>query len=539
MNIVSLYTHHDSTISLSLDGAIFNLELERLLRFRYISILRWRLDRFEECLVEALECMRRVWPVPEVFDLCVVDHKVSTVGPYFECIRRLVPAETYSSQHHHHSHAANAFYQCPYDQALIFSYDGIGSDGCFNVYLGRQWEITRVKSIGHPSLGFLYRDVALALAEIHKNPDWNLTQLALSVSGKLMGLAAYGQVRPRMLRAFSEYYASGSLAPVNALVAEIAGDEPGRLVTIDEYVQKQYREQIRVPQISGALAADLAACNQRAFEDTFLEHALPLIEQYGDLPVCLAGGCSLNVLLNERLRGMIGNRIFVAPNTDDSGISLGQIFLERPPDERANVAYTGLPILDAQDLPHHTRARGGRRVSVDELCRLLRRGDIIGIVRGNSEVGPRALGNRSIVCDPSFPEMKDTINDIKRREWFRPFAPVVRREDADTYFHFDHDSSFMSFAPRVREQWRAKLPAITHADGTARLQTVSSKQNPFLHELLTRFGGVLLNTSFNIRGAPILTTIADAFAVLDETTLDHVLIEDTLFSTPHPRSEVR
>jgi carbamoyltransferase len=176
----------------------------------------------------------------------------------------------------------------------------------------------------------------------------------------------------------------------------------------------------------------------------------------------------------------------------------------------------------------------GTATTPAEIARLLAQGKIIGVARGNSEHGPRALGNRSILCDPGVTGMKDRLNhEVKFREWFRPYAPVTRLQSAGRYFEIDQPAPYMSFAPRVREEWKARLAAIVHEDGTARVQTVTVAQNPWLYELLERFEAisgydVLMNTSFNSKGRPILTTAAEALELLSTTSLDFVVIEDRL-----------
>ena len=165
----------------------------------------------------------------------------------------------------------------------------------------------------------------------------------------------------------------------------------------------------------------------------------------------------------------------------------------------------------------------------------LSNGKIVGVVRGTSEHGPRALGNRSIICNPAYPDMKDILNaKVKNREWYRPFAPVCKLEDVEKYFDFEGESRWMSFCPTVKEEWREKLVSITHVDGTARVQTVTEEQNPWLYNLLTEFEkksgiGVLLNTSFNINGKPILSRYSDAFKLYDKTEMDCLLLEDYYF----------
>ena len=156
---------------------------------------------------------------------------------------------------------------------------------------------------------------------------------------------------------------------------------------------------------------------------------------------------------------------------------------------------------------------------------------------GDSEVGPSALGNRSIVCDPNIREMKDILNaKVKFREWYRPFAPFCKKEEAHKYFDSPNfeNLEYMSYAPKVREEYTEKLPSITHADNTARLQTVTEESHAHFYELLTEFGkisetNVLLNTSFNIRGFPVLSSIEDALYALNNTQMDYVVIEDYLF----------
>ena len=172
------------------------------------------------------------------------------------------------------------------------------------------------------------------------------------------------------------------------------------------------------------------------------------------------------------------------------------------------------------------------KCDIEVLAKDILEGKIVVVARGRAEHGPRALGNRSIICNPSIADMKDVLNEkVKHREWYRPFAPVVRLEDVSKYFEWEGESRWMSFCPTVREEWREKLSAITHVDGTARVQTVTREQNEWLYDLLTEFEkqngvGVLLNTSFNLDGRPILSTIKDAFKILQDTQMDCLILEN-------------
>jgi carbamoyltransferase len=200
-----------------------------------------------------------------------------------------------------------------------------------------------------------------------------------------------------------------------------------------------------------------------------------------------------------------------------------------------NISYSGFGILDINKLPDYAERFKARPIFIRELARILCAGKIVGVMRGNSECGPRALGNRSILAWPGDASLKDRLNEkIKYRESYRPYAAVVRAEDAVVYFTPVPDSPFMSYSPLVDPYWRDSMPAIVHQDGTDRVQTVTKDQNPFLYELLSYVEvikdiGILLNTSFNIKGKPILTTIEDAIEAWQTTDLDCLYIEGYLF----------
>jgi carbamoyltransferase len=249
----------------------------------------------------------------------------------------------------------------------------------------------------------------------------------------------------------------------------------------------------------------------------------------------MAGGCGLNILLNTRLVQEFNKKVFVGPNPNDCGIALGLMLNELKPEQPIDVTYSGLELMDMGSLTHFIQNSYNTVTSYFDINKMtddLIEGRIIGVARGKAEHGPRALGNRSILCNPSIANMKEILNEkVKHREWYRPFAPVVRLEDVSKYFEWEGDSRWMSFCPLVKEEWREKLQAITHVDGTARVQTVTRDENEWLYDLLTEMDaktgvGVLLNTSFNVDGSPILSTLKDAFTILEKTQLDGLLIED-------------
>ena len=187
-------------------------------------------------------------------------------------------------------------------------------------------------------------------------------------------------------------------------------------------------------------------------------------------------------------------------------------------------------------LMEYVNTYNARKVNIDAIVQDLINQRILGLIQGNSEHGPRALGNRSIICSPIPLNMKDTLNHkVKHREWFRPFAPIVRLEDVSEYFEWEGESRWMNFCPKVRKEWRDRLPAITHVDGTGRVQTVTKEQNPLIYEILTQFKektgiGVLVNTSFNVDRKPILSSYKDALKVFHETELDRLYLDGYYFT---------
>ena len=459
-------------------------------------------------------------------------------------LERYIDAENYIHCYHHESHAAGCFYQSPYKEALTFSFDGGGNDGKFNVYHCVRGESPKVLQqvinpvFNHPhihyDLGFPYMVFGEYLADIKYDPI-NIGNLVYP--GKIMGLASYGKIVDEWIPDFIEFYKSDPNGVHHGEWDETGHyDYEPKLQKLAEAIGVKFNKHDR---ISGELGYNIAATSQRAFEDCFLEVAKPYFEQYPDLPVCIAGGCGLNIILNTRLVEEFKKDVFVGPNPNDCGIALGMMLNALKPEEPYDATYSGLPLLDSNMISHYLHDSNfpftTNYLDADLLVKDLIEGKIIGVARGRSEHGPRALGNRSIICNPAIPEMKDTLNEkVKHREWYRPFAPVVRLEDVSKYFEWEGESRWMSFCPKVREEWREKLSAITHIDGTARVQTVTREQNEWLYDLLTEFEkqsgiGVLLNTSFNVDGKPILSTMRDAFSILEKTQMDGLIIQNYYF----------
>jgi carbamoyltransferase len=518
MNTIAVHLNHDSTISMCRDNEFSNVELERVHAKRHYD---WRTESHNIDELVAL-----VGNAGAPFESGVM---VGGRDPDAEEFFRRLEIRQFRNVDHHAAHAAAAFYQSPFDRSLLISYDGGGNDGTFRTFIGRRG--TGISSLGVDfplNLGIPYRALANPIADIRKPDDGKERTNA----GKLMGLAAYGAVRPEWIGPVTSYFQVCSTFAMTGTMylrmidqLQVLGPQIGLCLARDA--------------LCGGDACDLARTSQHVFEALFLERVLRLVKKH-NLPICLSGGCALNVLMNQRLAEITGLPMFVPPNPNDCGLALGALLFVANPEDKADITYSGVRPLDLHELPARVTEFGARPVSAPDVAALLSKGAVVAVMRGNSEHGPRALGHRSILCDPAIKSMKDRLNRcVKFRESFRPYAPVVRAKDACLYFeNIGHnDLSFMSFNPTVRLVWRETFASAMHVDGTARVQTVTEEQNPWLTALLNEFAklkgyGALLNTSFNIKGQPMVARISDALAVFQSTDIDFLVIEDWLFSKP-------
>ena len=299
-----------------------------------------------------------------------------------------------------------------------------------------------------------------------------------------------------------------------------------------------------------AVDRDWAATAQRAFELEVLDILSPyLTARVPDFDgLAISGGCALNVLSNSRVERVLNVPVSVPSAPNDGGLSLGACWQLTRPRVRQVLQYAGPPLFDSDDKDALVAAFAAaaaplERVQVEEdvpveaVAALLAEGAVVGVARRRAEFGPRALGHRSLLAAP-FGGAKDAMNVIKFREWWRPVAPMVAVEDALRVFTTLPRSPYMSFAPDLTDEAKAALPAIVHFDGTARPQIVYAEEAPWLHALLVavkrRTGwAVLINTSFNTRGKPILNTAREALTLLaDSPGMSAVVLEDTLVHLP-------
>jgi carbamoyltransferase len=428
-------------------------------------------------------------------------------SPYSE----IFPAKNYIRMGHHMAHAYSGFYQSSYEDALIISADGGSDEGFFNVFIANRKEGIRKIYSGKKDLAVPYGLIGHYIEDI-KREDIYIGNLVYA--GKLMGLASYGIPTKDYIDKLYKIYNSENgedIRKTQTTIHDVLG------------IMENYR-------FSGQEAKNLAASNQFVFEKIFEEESIPFLNEYPNLPVILVGGCGLNIVNNTRISKT--KEVFVPPNPNDCGLAVGLVASLIKPDKPIDCTYIGPEVWDRRELIRIANERTAVSLDIPKIVDYIISGKIVGVVRGRCEHGPRALGNRSILCNPVIPNMKDILNlRVKGREYYRPFAPVVRLEDVNKYFEWDKESRWMSFCPNVRDEYKEKLGAVVHVDGTARVQTVTKEQNEFLYEVLSEMHnktgiGILLNTSFNIAGKPILNTYKEALWVLDNKDMDAVLLEN-------------
>ncbi|NKC01524.1 MAG: hypothetical protein GKR90_23910 [Pseudomonadales bacterium] len=459
---------------------------------------------------------------------------------------------------HHRSHAASAFFPSPFESAAVMCLDGVGEWATTSVWQGQGNKIRPLWQIDFPhSLGLLYSAFTYYLGFKVNSGEY-----------KMMGLAPYGEPRFETLilenlidlkddgtfRLDMRYfnYCTG-LTMTNARFDALFGGPP-----------RQAEAEISQREM------DIAASIQKVTETTVLRLANSIYEETGENNLCLAGGVALNCVANGRLlRESPFDGIWVQPAAGDAGGALGAAQIarheygghSRTPDSPDSMsgAYLG-PRFTEKSVTAQLDKLGAIYTEIEDaslyptLAELLDNQSIIGWFQGRMEFGPRALGGRSIIGDPRGPEMQSRMNlKIKYRESFRPFAPSVLAEKVGQYFEHETTSPYMTMVANVRPSLRiapqddakrlfgieklnvprSTIPAITHLDYSARIQTVHADTNPRYHALLTAFQkrtgcGVLVNTSFNVRGEPIVCTPEDAYRCFMRTEMDYLVIENCL-----------
>ncbi len=426
---------------------------------------------------------------------------------------------------HHISHAASAFLVSPFEEAAILTTDGVGEWDTTTYGVGRGTDITILKSIGFPhSLGLFYSAFTYYLGFKVNSAEY-----------KVMGLAPYGEPRfyDLIMRNLVNVSEDGSFN----LNMRYFTYEHGLRMT-GKKINSLFGQPVREPESAlTQFHKDVAASLQKVTDTIMVRMARHVERETGMKNLCMAGGVALNCVSNSRiLEETSFHDVFVQPAAGDAGGAVGAAFyiyntiLGNRRVYRMNHIFLGPEYSDDQiETLLREKNMNSRRLSrkelLEETSRLIAGQKVVGWFQGRMEFGPRALGNRSIIADARNPKNQSVVNlKIKFRESFRPFAPAVLEERMPEYFDFDRPAPFMLFVANVRPEKRV-IPAVTHLDGSARLQTVSREQNALFYDLISEFDRqtgcpVIINTSFNVRGEPIVRTPQEALRCFMRTEMD-------------------
>lgn len=525
------------------------LKFERLLE-TYVSYAPRGLNSFRMAMP--------VWLREKLFQKDLLSRELRGHDPEFR------PGDKLMFSEHHFSHAASAFFPSPFEEAVVLTLDGVGEWATTTLAIGRGRDLKIEKEIHFPhSIGLLYSAFTYYTGFKVNSGEY-----------KVMGLAPYGTPRFKdvILENLIDLKEDGSFR----LDMQYFNYAVGLTMTNQRFADL-FGEPVRQPEKDPLTQfhMDIAASVQAVTEEIVLRLTRSAAQEYGIDNLCMAGGVALNCVANGHiLRDGAFKNIWVQPAAGDAGGAVGaalaawhtELKNERQsssPSDKMQGSYLG-PAFAQDDIEQRLTAIGAKfetfetEEMITEAAAALVDGKALGWFQGRMEFGPRALGGRSIIGDPRSPSMQKTLNlKVKYRESFRPFAPSVLREDVNDWFQLDYDSPYMLLVADVQEKLRrtmtseemqlfgidklnvvrSDIPAVTHVDYSARVQTVHAETNPLYHALISEFKQrtgcpVVVNTSFNVRGEPIVCTPEDAFRCFMGTELDMLVIGRCILRKP-------
>ena len=505
-----------------------------------------------------------LWLREKLFQKKFLFDKLKEHDKNFKDIKKLKFSE------HHYSHAASAFFPSPFEEAIILTLDGVGEWATTTVAVGKKNKLEILKELHFPhSLGLLYSAFTYYTGFKVNSGEY-----------KLMGLAPYGKpiFKDIILEKLLDLKEDGSFK----LNMKYFNYATGLTMTNNKF-SKLFGQPVRDPKkdLLTEFHMNIAASIQSVTEEIVLRITKNIISEYKIKNLCLAGGVALNCVANGKiLKEKLIENIWIQPAAGDAGGSLGAALgywyneLEKPRKkfkDQMKGSYLG-PRFDNNFIEIELKSLKAKykKYSREEIITLtakeLAKEKTVGWFQGRMEFGPRALGGRSILADPRSEKMQKELNiKIKFRESFRPFAPSVLREDVNEWFELDNDSPYMLLVSEVKKEKqikmksedenlfgieklnikRSSIPAITHVDYSARIQTVHKETNSRYYDLIKEFKKntncpVLVNTSFNVRGEPIVSSVKDAFNCFMGTNLDILVLEDyILFKDEQDKSLVK
>ncbi len=497
-----------------------------------------------------------IWLRKKLFQKKFLFEKLKQHDDNFDDINKIYFSE------HHYSHAASAFYPSPFKDAVILILDGVGEWATTTIATGNGNEIKILKEIHFPhSIGLLYSAFTYFTGFKVNSGEY-----------KVMGLAPYGQPKYKdiIMKELVDLKEDGSFR-LNMKYFNYATG----LTMINNKFEDLFGQKARNPQkdLLTQFHMDIASSIQSVTEEIILKLTMSLSKEYKSRNLCLAGGVALNCVANGKiLKNNIFENIWIQPAAGDAGGSLGaalafwykELGNKRNPsssDDEMRGSYLGPSFYDNQ-VENTLKSLDAKYTKQNEenlislIANELKNGKIIGWFQGRMEFGPRALGARSIIADPRSDKMQKKLNlKVKFRESFRPFAPSVLREDLNDWFELNSDSPYMLLVSNVKKNIqipmtekdqklfginklnikRSSIPAVTHVDYSARIQTEHEKTNPKYYKLIKKFKEItncpiLVNTSFNVRGEPMVCTIEDAFRCFMGTNLDILVCESFILN---------
>jgi len=569
MNILGIRFGHDSAAALIVDGKIIaDVAEERFTRIK--NDTSFPINAISFCLKQAklssedLDCLavsstQLVSEFPVFFDMSGIipagkktsaysklkqfvksnmysGTNNSTVLPLYQKPLKLSPKCKIHLCEHHLAHAASACYTSGLEEkSLVVTMDGVGDGVSVGIWRFEKGVITKLKTFGpEASIGWFYGNSTEALGWRHASDEW-----------KLMGLAPYGKPVPNALKGYHPVFKDGKL---------VRPHQYGEFGRWKDHGANHYhgKDSIPLSRIMAELGReDFSAEVQRVAEEQAFNIIIPWLKKEGTRNLCCAGGCFLNVKLNQKLwySGELDFQ-WVYPNPGDAGTAAGAALnayysqVAYKPVGKIESVYLG-PEYSTEEVRKVLDGRGieyiysecPEKLAAEYLSRNL----VIGWFQGRMEAGPRALGNRSILMSPLNPGNKDLINEkIKYREPFRPFCPSLLADKAGDYLINSREELFMITSFDVTDGKRSKIPAVVHVDGTVRPQMVKEQVNMRYYNLIKEFGkitgeNIVLNTSFNIKGEPIVCNPREAIKCFYDTGMDVLVIDNFIIEKPAVR----
>jgi len=511
---LSIHTKHDANMTISSQDRIIEyIEFEKVVGKRYFSFSNF--ENFE------VEFQTYIFPF-----LKGLKNEIETINFCWlsdfqkEVFKKNFPSSIIKEKKHHISHAYSIYaFTKPQASDLIISFDGGGDEeDCFKLF---QWKNENLKLLKEVklNLGTPYRVLGLFSNEIKSTPTFEY-ETNLHLPGKIMGLAPLGKIEPNYIEVIRRFYLM--FRKEKTTIYE-------KLKSLLDVLNISYNNNLK---IENQTARNILQTSQKVFEDLFFENANEIFNNKYKR-ILLVGGCSLNIKLNTEVFLRTQKEVFVSPVSGDCGISLGAAISNIDLNKYKPFQNAFMGLKYPADITPFVKMYNPKQVDTKELANKLAKGKIIATIVDRVEAGARSLGNRSLLASPYLEGIKDKLNEIKEREFFRPVAPIVTDKMQDVFFEKVPFSKYMSFSPRIKSEFKASLSEIVHYDGTCRIQT-ATEEDGFIYELLIDFGKltgteILINTSFNVKGKPIINNLKDAFDLLETTAIDGLYIDGLLF----------